>query len=186
MNYGTEFIDDIKDAFPNGGEHWFEFELFFTVWLMFPLTDGASLMYNTTTKPSLAPVAKKIKAKMDGWIGIFLTVINASYLWLLCFVFMTLPEEDRRFLVVVVGTAYPMISSVMAATTSDEDGLEDADTFWLAYWACFNILFFAMDYLENFVGEIRDFYSICLAATVYLFLPLFQGANVFFAKSLCH
>ena len=41
-----------------------------------------------------------------------------------------------------------------------------------------------MDYLENFVGEIPGFYSICLSATVYLFLPLFQGANVVFRHVL--
>lgn len=184
LTFGTEFIDDIRDAFPNGGEHWFEFELFFTLWLMFPLTDGASLIYNTITKPFLAPVAKKIKSKMDGWIGILITVVNSSYLWFLWFVFMTLPEEARRFLVVVAGTAYPMVASIMAATTSDYDGLEDADTFWLTYWACFNVLFLAMDYVENFVGEIRGFYSICLASTVYLFLPLFQGADVVFRQFL--
>lgn len=184
LTFGTEFIDDIRDAFPNGGEHWFEFELFFTLWLMFPLTDGASLMYNTLTKPFLAPVAKIIKAKMDGWIGILIMIVNSSYLWFVWFVFMTLPEEARRFLVVVAGTAYPMVASIMAATTSDDNGLEDADTFWLTYWACFNVLFLAMDYLENFVGEIRGFYSICLAATIYLFLPLFQGADVVFRHVL--
>lgn len=184
LNFGTEFIDDIKESFPNGGEHWFEFEMFFTLWLIFPLTDGATLLYNKITKPFLAPIAKRIKKKMDSWIGILMAIINTTNLWFLWFVFMTFPEEARRFLVVAVGTAYPMVASIMAATTGDDDGLEDADTFWLIYWACFNILFLAMDYLENFVGEIRGFYSICLAATVYLFLPLFQGANVIFRRVL--
>lgn len=184
LSFGTEFIDDIRDAFPNGGEHWFEFEMFFTLWLIFPLTDGATLLYENITRPFLAPIAKTVKGKMDGWIGILMTIVNTSNLWFLWFVFMTFPEEARRFLVVVVGTGYPMVASIMAATTSDDDGLEDADTFWLIYWACFNILFLAMDYLENFVGEIRGFYSICLASTVYLFLPLFQGANVVFRRIL--
>lgn len=183
LNYGTEFIDDIREYFPNGGEHWFEFEMFFTLWLVFPLTDGASLLYNCFTKPFVAPFAKIIKAKMDGWLGFLMLVVNTSNLWILWFIFMTFPEEARRFMVVAVGTAYPMIASI-AATTRDEEGLEDADTFWLTYWACFNVLFLAMDYLENFVGEIRGFYSICLAATVYLFLPLFQGANVVFRRIL--
>ena len=34
LNFGTEFIDDMKHHFPHGGEHWFEFELIFTIWLM--------------------------------------------------------------------------------------------------------------------------------------------------------
>lgn len=158
--------------------------MFFTLWLIFPLTDGATLLYDNVTKPFVAPIAKKIKSKMDGWIGILMGIVNTSNLWFLWFVFMTFPEEARRFLVVAVGTAYPMVASIMAATTSDDDGLEDADTFWLTYWACFNILFLAMDYLENFVGEIRGFYSICLASTIYLFLPLFRGADVVFRRIL--
>jgi hypothetical protein len=63
---------------------------------------------------------------------------------------------------------YPMVASRMPATTSDDDGLEDADTstFWLTYWALFNILFLAMDYL------VED-YSVWLAVAIYLFLALF-------------
>ena len=185
LNFGTEFIDDVKDAFPNGGEHWFEFELVFAIWLMFPLTDGATLLYDNITKPFLAPVAKQLKDKMDRWIGIILAIVNTSSLWFVWFAFLTLPEEARRFLVVAMGTAYPMVASIMAATTSsNDDGLQDADTFWLTYWVCFSTLFLAMDYLENFVGEIPGFYSICLAATIYLFLPLFQGANVVYRRIL--
>jgi hypothetical protein len=184
LNFGTEFIDDIRHHFPHGGEHWFEFELFFTLWLMLPMTDGAALLYETITLPYVAPIAKKLKVQIEGWINVLMAIINTSYLWFLWFAFITLPEEARRFLVVAVGTAFPMVASIIAATTSDDDGLEDADTFWLTYWACFNILFLAMDYLENFVGEIRGFYSICLASTMYLFLPLFQGANVIFRKIL--
>lgn len=41
-----------------------------------------------------------------------------------------------------------------------------------------------MDYLENFVGHIRGFYSVCLAATVYLFLPMFNGSEAVFRKIL--
>ena len=131
---------------------------------------------------------------MDGWIAILLALVNTSYLWFLWFAFMTLPEEARRFLVVAAGTAYPMVASIMAATASDDDDtttssnsgllVEDADTFWLTYWACFNILFLAMDYLENFIGEIRGFYSICLVSTIYLFLPMFRGADVIYRHIL--
>jgi receptor expression-enhancing protein 5/6 len=76
---------------------------------------------------------------------------------------MFFPEPARRFAVVVVGTIYPMAASTVALTTR-EDGTDD--TFWLTYWSCFSLLFLAMDYLENFVGQIRGFYSLCLAATV--------------------
>ena len=38
-------------------------------------------------------------------------------------------------------------------------------------------LFLCMDYLENFVGSIPGFYSICLCCTIYLMLPLFRGAE---------
>jgi hypothetical protein len=38
-------------------------------------------------------------------------------------------------------------------------------TFWLTYWSAYSILF--LDWLENFVGHIRGFYSICLVATVH-------------------
>lgn len=41
-----------------------------------------------------------------------------------------------------------------------------------------------MDYLEELVGSIPGFYSLILVATVYLFLPMFQGANVVFRRVL--
>ena len=72
---------------------------------------------------------------------------------------------------------YPIAASTVALTTK-EDGTDD--TFWLTYWSCFSLLFLCMDYLENFVGGIPGFYSVCMAATIYLFLPLFDGANVVF------
>lgn len=76
---------------------------------------------------------------------------------------MSFPEEQRRFAVVAVGTVYPMAASTIAITTKN-DGSDD--TFWLTYWSCFSLLFVAMDYLENFVGSIRGFYSLCLVATI--------------------
>ena len=72
-----------------------------------------------------------------------------------------------------------MAASTVALTTKT-DGTDD--TFWLTYWSSFSLLFLAMDYLENFVGKIRGFYSLCLAATIYLFLPMFDGANVVFRR----
>lgn len=181
LSYATEFVDDIKNHFPEGGEHWYEFEFYFTLWLMFPLTDGATLIYDIFTEPYISPCAKAFKGKVERWIAVILTIINASFLTLLWWIFMFFPEEAKRFAVVAVGTIYPLAASTVAITTRTDTS---DDTFWLTYWSCFNLLFLAMDYLENFVGGIPGFYSVCLAATVYLFLPIFDGANVVFRRFL--
>jgi hypothetical protein len=181
LSYATEFIDEIRQIFPQGGEHWYEFEFFFTLWMLLPFTDGATLIYDVFTEPYIAPTAQKIKAKCEGWIQVILTLVNSSYIWFVWFAFMSFPEEQRRFTVVAVGTIYPLAASTIAITTKT-DGRDD--TFWLTYWTCFSLLFLAMDYLENFVGHIRGFYSICLVTTVYLFLPMFKGAETIFRRVL--
>lgn len=58
------------------------------------------------------------------------------------------------------------------------------ETFWLTYWVSFMILFVSMDYLENFIGFIPGFFSLCAAAVLYLMLPMFQGATVVFRRVL--
>lgn len=188
LSYTTEFIDDINVYFPQGGEHWYEFEFFLTIWLMFPLTDGATLIYNVVTEPYLTPLAQRIQLKVEGWIALILAAVNTGYLSFVWFLFMTFPEEQRRFFVVALGTVYPMAASTMAITTNNKDTrgkMETHDeTFWLTYWSCFSLLFLAMDYLENFVGSIPGFYSVCLLTTLYLFLPMFDGANVVFRRIL--
>jgi hypothetical protein len=184
LSYGTEFIDVIRDWFPQGGEHWYEFEFFFTLWLLLPFTDGASLIYHTFTEPYIAPTCQGLKKKCEGYMTMILAVVNSSYMYLLWFTFMSLPEEARRFVAVAVGTIYPMIASTVALTTNTGDKAGFDDTYWLTYWACFSILFLAMDYLENFVGSIPGFYSLILMATVYLFLPMFNGAEAVFRNVL--
>ena len=185
LSYTTEFIDDIKVYFPQGGEHWYEFEFFVTLWLMFPLTDGATLIYDMVTEPYLTPLAQRIQLKVEGWIALILAAVNTGYLSFVWFLFMTFPEEQRRFFVVALGTVYPMAASTMAITTKDTEKSEaHGETFWLTYWSCFSLLFLAMDYLENFVGSIPGFYSVCLLTTLYLFLPMFDGANVVFRRVL--
>jgi receptor expression-enhancing protein 5/6 len=179
FNYMTEFVDEIKHYFPNGGEHWYEFEFFVTLWLMLPFTDGAALIYDHFTEPYIAPTCKKIKSNVEGWIAVIMTVVNTSYLTFAWWIFMLFPESQRRFFVVAAGTIYPIAASTVALTTK-KDGQDD--TFWLTYWSSFSLLFLCMDYLENFVGSIRGFYSLCLAATIYLFLPMFDGANVVFRR----
>jgi len=138
-------------------------------------------VYDVFTEPYyLSPYAKIIKSKAEGWISVFLTMVNTSYLWFEWFLFMSFPEEERRFAVVAVGTIYPIAASTIALTTKT-DASDDA--FWLSYcWSGFSLLFLAMDYLENFVGGLPDFYSICLVTTIYLFLPILHGANVVFRR----
>jgi hypothetical protein len=114
-------------------------------------------------------------------MGILMTAVNASHLWFLWFAFMTLPEASRRFLVVALGTVYPIAASI-AAVTTEHTGLDD--TVWLTYWCSFSLLFIMMDYLENFVGHIRGFYSLIACATIYLFLPMFNGADAVFRHVL--
>jgi TB2/DP1, HVA22 family len=113
FNYATEFVDEIKHVFPNGGEHWYEFELFVTLWLMLPFTDGAALMYDYITVPYIAPTAKKIKSKVEGWISVILTVVNTSYLSFAWWIFMLFPENQRRFFVVLMGTVSESKLSVL-------------------------------------------------------------------------
>mmetsp|Transcript_117294 Transcript_117294/g.175154 ORF Transcript_117294/g.175154 Transcript_117294/m.175154 type:complete len:336 (+) Transcript_117294:169-1176(+) len=181
LSYCTEWIDEVREHFPSGGEHWYEIEFFVTLWMLLPFTDGAALIYDLVTEPYIAPVAQKIKDKVEGWISVILTMVNTSYLYFTWFLFMSFPEDQRRFAVVAVGTVYPLAASTIAITTKSD---ASDDTFWLTYWSCFSLLFIAMDYLENFVGSIRGFYSLCLLATIYLFLPMFDGANVVFRRVL--
>lgn len=182
VSFATEFMDDITAKLPSAGEHWYEVEFFFNLWLLLPLTDGSALIFDNITKPYVAPIARKFKDKCEGYIGSSLLVlVNTSHMWILWFALTTLPEEARRFLVVALGTVYPIAASTVAVTT-EASGLDD--THWLTYWTTFSLLFVCMDYLENFVGSIRGFYSICAAAVLYLFLPMFNGADVVLRRVL--
>ncbi|KAL7481821.1 hypothetical protein ACHAW6_007495 [Cyclotella cf. meneghiniana] len=185
LAYCTEFIDNIRDVFPKGGEHWYEFEFFFTLWLLLPFTDGAAAIQKYITKPLFAPIAHRMKGVFEGWIQCVIAAVNASHLWFLWFVFMSFPEEQRRFITVAMGTIYPTAASIAAVSQPHDSITSGADTtFWLTYWSAYSVLFLLMDYLENFIGHIRGFYSICLVATVYLFLPMFNGAETVFRKVL--
>ena len=179
FTYATEFMDSFRLSAPALAEHWHELEFFCTLWFLSPFTDGSTLIYDVFTEPFIAPVAISIKKSMDGKIEFLMAVVNSGYIWILWSTFMTSPEEARRFVVVAVGTIYPIVASTVSITTRSED-----ETFWLTYWSCFSLLFISMDYLENFVGSIPGFYSLCLVTTVYLFLPMFRGADVVFRRVL--
>ena len=198
LSYSTEFIDEIRHYFPQGGEHWYEFEFWMTLWMLLPLTDGATLIYDKFTEPVLTPVCLRISHYCQGWIQFLaLTAVNCSYIWWTWFIFVSMPEETRRFAVVAVGTIYPLASSTVAIATQNETKgssitsrlyqkeTESTNiTLWLTYWSCWSILFVLMDYAENFVGHIRGFYSLILVTTVYLFLPMLQGADTVFRTIL--
>jgi TB2/DP1, HVA22 family len=181
LSFSTEFVDNLTRYLPAAGEHWYEFEFFFYLWLLLPYTDGAALIYDVFTKPYCAPLAQRIKVQCEGYIGMLLTMANTSYIWILWYSLLYLPDSSKRFLVVALGTVYPIAASLVAVTT-ESTGLDD--TLWLTYWTTFSLLFIAMDYIENFIGSIPGFYSLCAIATVYLFLPMFNGAEIVFRRVL--
>jgi len=180
LTYSTEWLDTIAEYSPVVAEHWFELKFLFTAWILLPWTDGGTLFYDKVIEPHVSPTFKKLEVNMHGSIDAIVAVVSGSHLWFLWVVFMSLPEEARRFVVVAMGTVYPIVASTASLATQSTDEV----TFWLTYWSCFSILFVAMDWLETFVGSIPGFYSLCLCATVYLFLPLFRGANVIFRRVL--
>jgi TB2/DP1, HVA22 family len=139
------------------------------------------LIFDFITRPLLSPIIEPISTKLGNWISnIVLTVINASHLWALWAFFIILPQGLKRFVTVAVGTIFPLLASVTAITTPDTTD----DTFWLTYWSCYSILFLIMDVLETYLGAIWGFYSLVLFTTVYLMLPMFQGADKVFRNIL--
>jgi len=181
FSYVTEWMDVVAEHYPSIAEHWYEFEFFILLWLLLPFTDGSTFMFDKITAPLFGGIAESVKNKMEGRMSVIMIFINSSYLWIMWFTFMTLDDEARRFIVIAVGTIYPIVASTVACTTRSD---QKDDSFWLTYWTCFSILFIMMDYLENFIGKIPGFYSICLCATVYLFLPMFRGADSVFRNIL--
>lgn len=181
FTYCTEWMDIIAEHYPSIAEHWYEFEFFAILWLLLPFTDGSAFLFHKVTQPLLAPIAQSFKSFAESKASLCMAALNSGYLWVVWFTFLKLDEEARRFIVIAVGTLYPIAASSVACTTKSE--IRD-DTFWLTYWACYSILFLMMDYLENFIGSITGFYSICLCITVYLFLPMFQGADAVFRNIL--
>lgn len=160
---------------------WRESMCFFFLWLYFPLTDGAALIYNNFTGPILTPLVKPLAHRMTNWISyLYQTMINAVHLWLVWFIFVFLPPGLKRIVAVAIGTVYPWVSSVAAAATEE---VED-DTQWLTYWSCYGTLFLVMDLLEVWLGWVPGFYTLVIFTTVYLMLPMFQGADKVFRKIL--
>jgi hypothetical protein len=127
FTYVTEWMDVVAEHYPSIAEHWYEFEFLTLLWLLLPFTDGSTFLFDKITAPLIGGMAKRIKSKTESRISLFMTVINSSFLWITWFTFLTLDEEARRFIVIAVGTVYPIAASTVACTTR---GSRD-DTFWL-------------------------------------------------------
>jgi len=175
----TAWVDDIFSA--KVDVYWHAFLFIFLLWLYFPKTDGAKLIYENLTKPYLAPKLRPYASKMDDMIqNLYSMLMNVAHLWVVGLFFVFLPQGLKRIVAVGVGTAYPFVSSVGAAVSEE---IED-DTYWLTYWSCYGILFIVMDILENWIGWLPGFYALFICAAVYLMLPMFDGANKVFRKVL--
>ena len=125
-------------------EYWYECTTFAFYWLYFPVTNGADLLFEHVTKPYIVPRVRPLAAKMDSMVEFIIqTLVNATHLCFLWIIFVFLPKGLKRMVAVAVGTVYPLVSSISAASTHD---VED-DTYWLTYWSCYAVLFFAMDIL---------------------------------------
>jgi len=179
LSFSTEFIDDFEpSAFKT---HWHEFEFFFMLWLALPMTDGAHLVYEYITDPYLAPIIQPYVSKFDTWLNkVVLMFVNASHMWLIWAAFEFLDPSWKRAVWIGIGVIYPLGASLIAVTTPEGSD----DTFWLTYWSCFNIQFLIIDFLEDFFGQIYGFYTVSIIFTVYLMLPLFNGAEKVFRHIL--
>jgi len=150
-------------------------------WLYFPLTCGSLLVYDHITEPYLVPRVRPMQRGMHNYLlGAYQTLANAAHLYFVWIIFMFLPAGLKRFVAVAIGTAYPFVSSVTAVATEE---IED-DTYWLTYWSVYGCLFLLMSVLEQWLGRVPGFYTLVIFATVYLMLPMFQGADKVFRKVL--
>ncbi len=157
------------------------FEFFFYLWLCLPWTDGATLISDFIIVPLVAPIVQPIAKKMEGIINQIITIVmNAAHLSVVWVVFEFFPPSFKRVVWILLGTVYPMFSSIVSVTTVDGGD----DTFWLTYWSCFGMLFLVTDFLENWLGFIPGFYTISIAVTVYFMLPIFRGADQVFRNIL--
>lgn len=178
VSFSTEWVDGIGHSVQI---HWNMFEFFFYLWLLLPWTDGATLIFDFIMAPLVAPVIQPIVQKMDGLINkLIALVMNAAHLSVVWIVFVFLDPSLKRTIWILLATVFPLGSSIVSVTTLEGGD----DTYWLTYWSCFGILFLITDFLENFIGFIPGFYTLTIAATVYLMLPLFRGADTVFRSVL--
>jgi hypothetical protein len=182
FSYSTEFVDKIAEIYPWIGKHWYAVEFYTVLWLILPFTDGAAIVYELFTKPYLVPMVAPVVQRCEGWLTtVALTLVNASHFWFVSIFFMALPTVLKRFAVIVTGTAFPILATVVAVSTKRVDG---GDTRWLTYWASFSCLYLIMHSVEIFVGCVPGLYTASLAVTLYLMLPIFNGSEAVYRKIL--
>lgn len=139
----STWVDDFMQS-DRADHYWYTAMVFFFYWLYFPKTQGATLMYETVTKPYLAPLMQKGLGKLDNAISyVYSILVNAVHLWFLWLFFMFLPKGLKHAVAILVGTVYPLLSSVKASSTEE---IED-DTYWLTYWSVYGVLFLIMEVL---------------------------------------
>jgi hypothetical protein len=72
----TEFVNEIKGIFPAGGEHWYELSLSFSLCCgscyrsQMVLQCSTTKLLNPIIEPYVAPVAKTLATKVEGWIAV--------------------------------------------------------------------------------------------------------------------
>lgn len=178
VSFSTEWIDGLGN---NVSINWNMFEFLFFLWLLLPQTDGAAFIFNYFFGPVLSPIIQPLVTKADSLINKVITLVtNATHLLFVWFAFVILPAALKRAIWIILGTLYPMGSSIIAVTTPE--GADD--TFWLTYWSCFGCLFVVIDFVENFIGSFPGFYTLAIAVTIWLMLPLFRGAEQVFRTIL--
>ncbi len=69
---------------------------------------------------------------------------------------------------------------MVAASTGDTI----AEDKWLTYWSCFSVVTLVMTLVERTAGAPLGLYTACLGITLYLMLPMFNGADVVFRNVL--
>jgi hypothetical protein len=115
----TAWVDDAMGSV-KADEVWLGGLLFLLLWLYFPLTCGAKLVYEKFTEPVLGPRLKPIQAKMNHVIlAAYQMLANATHLYAVWIVFMFLPAGLKRVVAIGIGTVYPFVSSVTEAATED-------------------------------------------------------------------
>lgn len=140
----TTWVDDVIQS-DKANTVWLGSLLFIFIWLYFPLTCGALVVYENITEPFLGPRFKPLQAKMNNAIlAIYQMLANATHLYAVWIIFMFLPAGLKRIVSIAVGTVYPFISSVTAAAT------EDIDDDTVRFYARVDDLVYIVDHLIYF------------------------------------
>ena len=127
VSFSTEWIDGLGQ---NVSSTWDMFEFFFYMWMIFPQTDGASLLFDIIFKPIIAPLIQPIVRRADGIVAkIVITVTNLAHIGFVWVAFIFLPAYLKRAIWILLATVYPLGSSIISVTTTEAAD----DTFWLTY-----------------------------------------------------